>query len=92
MDLGITLILTLAFSGIFFIIQRTERRRRLLVIIFFLVIAELIRWFVWSRNVHTEAWVALFIAFILNFSFWLFIGRYNPPGSSDDIQVIGMDD
>ena len=92
MDLGITLILTLAFSGIFFIIQRTERRRRLLVIIIFLVIAELIRWFVWSRNVHTEAWVALFIALILNFSFWLFIGRNNPPGSSYYIQFIGMDD
>ncbi len=92
MDLGITLIFTFAFSGIFFIIQRTERRRRLLVIIIFLVIAELIRWFVWSRNVHTEAWVALFIALILNVGFWLFIGRYNPPGSSDDIQVIGMDD
>ncbi|KXK24581.1 MAG: hypothetical protein UZ15_CFX003000206 [Chloroflexi bacterium OLB15] len=92
MDLGITLIFTIAFTGIFLIIQRTERRRRLLVIIIFLIIAELIRWFVWSRGYHSEAWVALFISLILSFGFWLFIGRYNPPGSSDDIQVIGMDD
>jgi len=47
---------------------------------------------VWYRDIHAEAWTALLIALILNGAFWLFIGRYNPPGSSDDIQVIGLDD
>ncbi len=92
MNAGITLLLTLIFSAILFIIQRTERRRRLLVIIIFLIVAELLRWFVWSRGYHAEAWAALILALILNFGFWVLIGRYNPPGSSSDIQVIGMDD
>jgi hypothetical protein len=54
--------------------------------------AELIRRYVWFRDVHTEAWVALAAAVVLNLLFWLLIGRYNPVGSSDRIQVIGMDD
>ncbi len=42
--------------------------------------------------IHTEAWIALAVALFLNGSYWLLIGRYNPVGSSDEIQVIGMDD
>jgi hypothetical protein len=37
-------------------------------------------------------WVALVIALALNGLFWVFIGRYNPPGSSEEIDVIGLDD
>lgn len=45
-----------------------------------------------GHAIHREAWIALVLALVLNFSFWLFIGRYNPVHSSDEIQVIGMDD
>jgi len=31
-------------------------------------------------------------ALVLNFIFWALIGRYNPPGSSDEIKVIGLKD
>jgi membrane-associated PAP2 superfamily phosphatase len=92
MDLGITALLTVIFGLIFFLIQRSERRRRLIVFIAFLVVGLLIRNYTFYRNVHTEAWTALILALIINGLFWLFIGRYNPPKSSDEIQVIGLDD
>jgi uncharacterized protein involved in response to NO len=74
------------------IVQRAETRRRLLVAVVMLGIGELIRRYVFYRNVHTEAWIALVIALIFNAVFYLFIGRYNPVHSSDEIQVIGLDD
>lgn len=33
--------------------------------------------------------VALFGAVLFNVLFWVLIGRYNPPASSDDIRVLG---
>ncbi len=36
--------------------------------------------------------VALFGAVFFNLSFWVLIGRYNPPASSDDIRVLGLSD
>ena len=45
-----------------------------------------------AHEIHREAWIALAVALFLNFSFWLFIGRYNPVHSSDEIRVFGMDE
>lgn len=36
--------------------------------------------------------LSLVTALIFNLLFWVFIGRSNPPGSSDSIQVLGMND
>jgi hypothetical protein len=48
------------------------------------------------QNAQVVAWntvnMAAFAALIFNFLFWFLIGRYNPPGSSDDIKVLGMND
>lgn len=92
MDTGITIALTVVIGLMLFIFQRTESGRRRLVGLLLLLGGELIRRFVWYRDIHTEAWIALIAALILNLGFWLFIGRYNPVGSSDRIQVIGLDD
>jgi len=92
MDIGITALLTVVFSLIFLLIQRSERKKRLIVFLAFLLIGELIRRYTFYRGTHTEAWVALILALLINGAFWLFIGRYNPPKSSDEIQVIGLDD
>ncbi|MFN8379084.1 MAG: hypothetical protein U0452_10480 [Anaerolineae bacterium] len=92
MDIGITALLTVIFTFIFLLIQRSERKKRIIVFVAFLVVGELIRRYTFYRNVHAEAWVALILALILNFAFWLFFGRYNPVKSSDEIQVIGLDD
>lgn len=90
--MGITLLLTFLIGLMLFLIQRSERKRRRIVALGMLLGGELIRRYVWFRGVHTEAWVALIAALLLNALFWLLIGRYNPVGSSDRIQVLGMDD
>ncbi len=92
MNIGILILLTIFLSVMLFMIQRAEAKRRLVVTLLVLAAGELIRRYVFYRNVHTEAWIALIVALLLNLGFWLFIGRYNPVHSSDDIQVIGMDD
>ncbi len=88
------LILTLVFSLLFLIVQRTERKYRRTVFFIFLFSAGiLLRNFVVYRSLESEAFVSLSLALLLNFLFWILIGRYNPVGSSDDnIQVLGMDD
>ena len=92
MNIGILALLTVFISFMLFLIQRAEAKRRLFVTVVMLVIAELIRRYVFYRNVHTEAWIALVVALILNAGFYLFVGRYNPVHSSEEIQVIGLDD
>lgn len=92
MQVGIIVLLTVAMSTLLFIIQRSTAKRRLFVAILTLAAAELIRRYVFYRDVHGEAWIALFVSLFLNFSFWLFIGRYNPVKSSDEIKVYGLDD
>lgn len=73
--------------------QRTEKSKRRLVAFLMIIPAILLRNFAVYREVETEAWIALGTAIVLNVLFWLFIGRYNPPHSSDDsIRVLGMDD
>ena len=92
MDAGTTVLLTLVIGLMLFLLQRTEPSKRRIVFVLLLVCAELLRRFVWFREVHTEAWTALIAAIVLNFLFWILIGRYNPVGSSDRIQVMGLDD
>lgn len=79
-------------SLLLMLIQRTEPTKRRLVIFVMIIPAILLRNFAVYREVETEAWIALGASIALNVLFWLFIGRYNPPRSSDSIQVLGMDD
>lgn len=92
MNLEYLIILTILFSIVFFFIQRSEAKKRLIVSLAMLIPAILIRNFAVYREVEREAWVALGLALLLNFMFWVLIGRYNPVPSSDDIQVLGLDD
>jgi hypothetical protein len=92
MDTGILLLLTVLLSIPLFIIQRSESKRRFIVFLFALVPFELIRRYVWYRDVHSEAVAAVIIALVINFLFWAMIGRYNPVGSSDRIKVYGLND
>jgi hypothetical protein len=92
MNMGYLLALTIIFSALILAVQRTEPKRRSVVIIIMLIPAYLLRNFVVYRDVVTEGWVALIVALVFNFLFWALIGRYNPVRSSDEIQVLGMDD
>ena len=44
-----------------------------------------------SLAIRTVNW-SIIAALIFNLLFWVLIGRSNPPGSSDSIKVLGMDD
>lgn len=92
MDFGTFLFLCVLMNIPLFIIQRSEPKKRLIVVLVMLLPLELIRRYVWYRDVHTEAWIAFGIALVINFLFWALIGRYNPVGSSDRIKVYGLDD
>jgi hypothetical protein len=92
MNGGTMLLLAFGFGTIVFVIQRTEAQRRRGVTIFMLLIVVGILWYVGMRQAWGEAVVGLIIALIVNLLFWMFIGRYNPVGSSDSIRVLGMDD
>lgn len=92
MDGQYLLILTILISFLLLLIQRTEPQKRFKVILIMLVVVVLIRNWVRYREIQREAIAALIIALIINFLFWWLIGRYNPVTSSDNIQVLGMDD
>lgn len=85
-------LLTLFFSFMLFVIQRTEAKKRRIVIFIMVFPAILLRNFVIYRDIVSEGWAALFLSLALNFLFWVLIGRYNPVKSSDEIQVLGLDD
>jgi len=92
MDTGIFLLLILSFGTILFVIQRTEaKRKRIVSFVMFFVLLVLL-WLINIRGAWGEAVLGLIIAAVLNFLFYVLIGRYNPVGSSDDIHVLGMDD
>lgn len=92
MNLSLMLSLIIVFGLLLFLFQRTEPKKRLIVLLLILLPGELLRRFIVYRDINTEGLLAFMTALILNFLFWMLIGRYNPPRSSDEIQVIGMDD
>lgn len=92
MNLQYLAILTFLFSLLFLFIQRAEPKKRRVVLLIIIGPLILIRNFAIYRDVETEGWIALGLAVILNFMFWILIGRYNPVKSSDEIQVLGLDD
>jgi hypothetical protein len=92
MDIGALILLTLTISILLFLVQRTETRRRLVVALILAGVGLLIQRYANYRALHMEALVAFILALVINLLYWVIFGRYNPPGSSDDIQVLGMDD
>lgn len=93
MNGGALLILTLVLSMAVLLVQRTEAKRRRLAIFLMIVVVFLTIYWANVRELSGEVAFALIAALVLNFLFWLLIGRYNPVGDSDKtIQVLGMDD
>ena len=92
MQSGSALLLFIILAAIFFIIQRTEVKKRRGVAILMGLFGLVIVWYISTRQIWGEAFGALIAALFINLLFWLFIGRYNPVGSSDSIRVMGLDD
>lgn len=85
-------VLTFLFTIIFLMIQRAEAKKRMIVLLTMLVPLLAIVVYIVYRKATTEGWVAFGLSLVLNFLFWVLIGRYNPVASSDNIQVLGLDD
>ena len=88
---------TTVFTAVFmslllFLTHRAEKKARRIEWFFAICIFLMIRHVAYTQGDESTAWSGLLIAAILNIMFWFLIGRYNPPKSSDSIQVIGMDD
>lgn len=75
-----------------FLIQRSEPGKRRIVIVVAIIPGELIRRWANYRDMRDELITGLLLALLLNFLFWVFIGRYNPVTSSDKIKVLRLDD
>jgi hypothetical protein len=89
---GNLVILAVIFIVLLWLIQRTERKRIWVALLLLLPGGYLIyRWAVYRDETRT-ALAALGIGAALNLLYWLLYGRKHPPGSSDSIRVIGMED
>ena len=88
------LLLTVIFSVLLLLIQRTERKSRFKVFLLVAITAGALMYYVIElRQIQSEALVALVIALVVNWLFYVVIGCYNPVKNSDDtIKVIGMDE
>ena len=92
MQVSYFLLLFFTIGFMLFLFQRTEAKKRRIVALVMVLLSVVIFNFIRYRELHSEAQTALVAALAVNFLFWALIGRYNPPKSSDEIQVIGMDD
>jgi hypothetical protein len=92
MNWWITFLLTVSFTVIFVLIQRSEQSRRCIVWLSMLVVMGLIGYWSITAQVVGETVLGLIFGLLLTGLFWLLIGRYNPVGSSDNIKVLGLDD
>jgi hypothetical protein len=93
MKLENLILLTLIYSAALLIFQRTERKQKwLAALIAVLPIGYMTyQWGVLRDQMNVVLW-AVGIALLLNVIFWIVWGRRHPPGTSDSIRVIGMED
>jgi|GEM_PF-356441 len=72
-------------------IQRAENNRRIITAVFMIFCALLMERFAAFRGYDLANHWALYGALLLNYAFWFLIGQRFPVGSSQDIEVWGMD-
>ncbi len=93
MDLNYVALITAVVTLLLLMIQRAEAARRRLVIGFVFICLLIIRHNAFLKgDLHDETLLAFVLSLMLSALFWLLVGKYNPPGNSDEIRVIGMDD
>ena len=93
MEWSIFFLLTGLFLFLLILFQRIDYRKRRIVLLTLIPVYILTYNYVNYRGVHREALLALAVAALVSFLFWLLIGRYNRVKSADEtIQVLGLDD
>lgn len=90
-DVDAFLLLSALYAGGILVTQRAEKSSRLMVLFTMAFIGNLI----WRVAIYYEyeaenVWAVL-AAMGVNGLFWLLIGQRFPPGSSDSIEVVGME-
>ena len=74
-------------------VQRTAPERRRLIFVFVCLCLLVVRHNAFLKgDLHEETAIAFGLALLLSGAFWLFIGRYNPVKTGDEVNVLGMDD
>ena len=90
-DIDSFLLLFGLYAGGMLLVQRAEKPSRILVL-FTMSFAAFLLWrTAIFYDYHAENNWAVFAAVAANFIFWLTIGQAFPPGTSDSIEVIGME-
>ncbi len=93
MDWSIFLLLFGLFLFLLLLLQRIDPKRRLIVIVTLVPVVILTYNYINYRDAGAEGLLALLLASVIAFLFWLLIGRYNRVRSADEtIQVLGLDD
>lgn len=93
MDLNYLALISVVVALLLIMIQRAEPTRRRLVAGFVIICLLIIRHNAFIKDdLHDETLLAFVVGLVLSALFWLLVGKYNPPGDSDEIRVIGMDD
>ncbi|MCL4250190.1 MAG: hypothetical protein KJ065_18725 [Anaerolineae bacterium] len=93
MNWSIFLLLFGLFVFILLIFQRIDPKKRLIATLPLIPALIFTYNYINYRNAGGEALLALVLALILSFMFWLLIGRYNRVKSADEtIKVLGLDD
>jgi hypothetical protein len=93
MNTGNLVVLAIIYAAAMLIFQRTERKRKWVSALIALVPIGYMtyQWGVLRDQLDVVLWAAG-IALGTNLLFWLIWGRTHPPGTSDSIKVIGMEE
>jgi hypothetical protein len=90
-DAGDFLLLTVMYGLGLLLVQRVEPNRRLITLVIIGFVGLIVRRYALFRDLNAELTWAVFASLLLNYLFWVTIGRRYPPRSSTDIRVWGMD-
>ena len=92
MDTQYLFFVVILITALLIAMQRTEAGRRKFVLLLLVIIGLLLRYNAFLKDLHTETALGIVIGAVISGLFWMFIGRYNPVGTSEDIKVMGLDD
>lgn len=93
MDLNYLAMISVLVTLLLIMVQRAELGRRRLAAGIVIICLLIIRHNAFIKNdLYEETLLAFVLGLFLSALFWLLVGKYNPPGASDEIRVFGMDD
>jgi len=93
MDTGYIALIATIVTFLMIFVQRTEKTKRRMTWGFAILCFLIIRHNAFLKSdFHAETLIAFIIGFVISGIFWLFVGKYNPVGNSDEMKVMGLDD